>query len=38
MQSKNLLGSKISLITAALVRYEGVLSEVDPAKKSMTLI
>ena len=38
MQSGNILGSKISLITNALVRYEGVLSEVDPVKKSMTLI
>lgn len=38
MQSSNILGSKISLITNALVRYEGVLSEVDPTKKSMTLI
>lgn len=38
MQSQNILGSKISLITNALVRYEGVLSEVDPVKKSMTLI
>jgi nitric oxide synthase oxygenase domain/subunit len=25
-------------MTNALVRYEGVLSEVDPIKKSMTLI
>ena len=32
------MGSKISLITNALVRYEGILSEVDPIKKSMTLI
>ena len=38
MQSGNILGSKISLITKALVRYEGILSEVDPIKKSMTLI
>lgn len=38
MQSGSILGSKISLITNAMVRYEGVLSEVDPTKKSMTLI
>ena len=38
MQSNNLLGSKISIMTAAEVRYEGTLSEVDPSKKSMTLI
>lgn len=38
MQSNNILGSKISLITNAQVRYEGILSEVDPTKKSMTLI
>jgi len=25
-------------VTNALVRYEGILSEVDPIKKSMTLI
>ncbi len=28
----------MSLITNAQVRYEGTLSEVDPIKKSMTLI
>jgi protein LSM14 len=38
LQSGSILGSKISLITNALVRYEGILSEVDPIKKSMTLI
>lgn len=32
------MGSKISLVTNALVRYEGILSEVDPIVKSMTLI
>ena len=32
------MGSKISLLTNAQVRYEGILSEVDPLKKSMTLI
>ena len=34
----NILGSRISLVTNALVRYEGILSEVDPIKKAMTLI
>jgi protein LSM14 len=38
MQSDSILGSKISLVTNALVRYEGTLSEVDPIVKSMTLI
>ena len=33
-----MIGSKISLITNALIRYEGVLRGVDPNKKSMTLI
>ena len=28
----------MSIITTALVRYEGVLSEVDPINKAMTLV
>ncbi len=31
------IGSKISLITNAQVRYEGILVEVDPTEKAMTL-
>lgn len=38
MQSKNLLGAKISIMTAVGARYEGILREVDAAKKSMVLI
>lgn len=38
MQSTNLLGCKISIMTGVEVRYEGTLSEVDPTKKSMTLV
>ena len=37
IQSSTVIGSKMSLITNALVRYEGILSEVDPILKSMTL-
>jgi protein LSM14 len=32
------LGSKLHILTIAQVRYEGVLSEVDPVNKAMTLI
>lgn len=37
MQTNNILGEKISLITNAKVRYEGILVEVDPVDKAMTL-
>lgn len=33
-----MLGSKLEIITVAKVRYQGVLSEVDPINKAMTLI
>lgn len=36
--SSNILGSKLSIITTANVRYEGFLTQVDPVNKSMTLI
>jgi protein LSM14 len=32
------LGSKLSIVTTAFVRYEGILREVDPINKAMTLI
>ena len=32
------MGSKLQILTIAQVRYEGVLSEVDPINKAMTLI
>lgn len=38
MQSQNILGSKLSIVTTAFVRYEGILREVDPINKAMTLI
>ena len=38
MQSQSILGSKLSIVTTAHVRYEGILREVDPINKAMTLI
>jgi protein LSM14 len=32
-----IIGSKISLITQAQIRYEGVLTEIDAANKTMSL-
>ena len=37
-QSSNILGSKLQIITTAQVRYEGILTQVDPINKAMTLI
>ncbi len=37
ISSSNILGSIISLVTNAQVRYQGVLTEVNPTEKSMTL-
>ena len=37
LQSNSIINSKMSLITIANVRYEGILCEVDPVLKSMTL-
>ena len=38
LQSTQLLGSKLSIITTVQIRYEGILSAVDPVNKSMTLV
>lgn len=32
------MGSKLSIISSAQIRYEGILSAVDPVNKSMTLV
>ena len=36
--SSSILGSKLSIITTAQVRYEGILTSVDPVNKAMILI
>ena len=38
LQSSSILGSKLQIITTAQVRYEGILTQVDPINKAMTLI
>jgi protein LSM14 len=38
LQSQQLLGSRLSIITTAQIRYEGILTAVDPVNKSMTLM
>lgn len=38
LQQNNLLGSKLSIITNAQVRYEGILSKADPITKALILI
>lgn len=38
LQQKNIVGSKLSIITTAQIRYEGILHHADPITKAMTLM
>ena len=38
MESQKIIGSKMSIITTAQIRYEGIITELDPVNKSMRLI
>ena len=38
LQQKNIIGSRLSIITTAQIRYEGILHQADPITKAMTLM
>jgi len=38
LQQKTIIGSKLSIITTAQIRYEGILHQADPITKAMTLM